>query len=80
MYDRVKDQRAWQLEQGRELHALKKRLGAVQETGVANHVLDNQTAMGLSTLDGCVKVLERQGEFILDWQEQDSNHWGQGVN
>ena len=31
--------------------------------------------MGLATLDGCVELLERQGRFLLDQQEQDSNVW-----
>ena len=75
MYERVKDQRAWQLEQGQELSALKEKIDATQETGVTNRVLDNQTAMGLATLDGCIKLLERQGRFLLDQQEQDSNVW-----
>ena len=65
----------WQLEQGRELSALKEKVDKTQDIEVANCVLDNQTAMGLSTLDGRVEVLERQGEFLLDWQEQDSNAW-----
>ena len=47
----------------------------IQETGVANCILDNQTAMGLAGLNGCVKLLERQGRFLLDWQERDSNAW-----
>ena len=51
------------------------KLEEVQETGVANRVLDNQTAMGLSTLDGRIEVLERQGAFLLDRQEQDNNAW-----
>ena len=46
-----------------------------REIETANRVLDNQTAMGLSTLDGRVEVLERQGEFLLDRQEQDNNAW-----
>ena len=46
-----------------------------QEIGVANRVLDGQTAMGLAGLDGCIKLLEKQGRFLLDWQEQDSNVW-----
>ena len=45
MYEQVKDQQAWQLEQGRELSALKEKIDATQETGVANHILDNQTVM-----------------------------------
>ena len=73
MYKRVKDQQAWQLEQGQKLSTLKEKIDATQETGVANRVLDNQTAMGLATLDGHVEFLERQGRFLLDWQEQDSN-------
>ena len=32
-------------------------------------------ALGLATLDGRVKVLERQGRFLLNQQEQDSNVW-----
>ena len=71
----MKDQRAWQLEQGWELSALKEKIDATQEIGVANHVLDGQTAMGLAGLDGCVKLLEKQGRFLLDQQEQDSNAW-----
>ena len=73
MYERVKDQWAWQLEQGRELSALKGKIDTTQEIRVANHILDGQTAMGLAGLDGCVKLLERQGKFLLDRQEQDSN-------
>ena len=46
-----------------------------QEIGVANSVLDGQTAMGLAGLDGCVKLLEKQGRFLLDQQEQESNVW-----
>ena len=63
------------MEQGQELKTLKEKVDATQETGVANCVLDNQTAMGLATLDGCVGLLERQGRFLLDRQEQDSNVW-----
>ena len=47
----------------------------MQETGVANHVLDGQTTMGLASLDGRVELLEKQGQFLLDRQEQDSNAW-----
>ena len=75
MYERVKDQRAWQLEQGWELSALKEKIDATQEIGVANCVLDGQMTMGLAGLDGCVKLLEKQGRFLLDQQEQDSNVW-----
>ena len=75
MYEQVKDQRAWQLEQGRELSALKEKIDMTQEIGVANHVLDGQTAMGLAGLNGCVKLLEKQGRFLLDRQEQESNAW-----
>ena len=75
MYERVKDQWAWQLEQGQELSALKEKIDATQEIGVANCVLDGQTAMGLTGLDGHVELLERQGRFLLDQQEQDSNAW-----
>ena len=46
-----------------------------QEIGVANHVLDGQTAMGLAGLDGRVELLEKQGRFLLDQQEQESNTW-----
>ena len=46
-----------------------------QETGVTNCVLDSQTAMGLAALDGRIELLERQGRFLLDRQEQDSNTW-----
>ena len=66
MYERVKDQRAWQLEQGRELSALREKVDAAQDTGVANCVLDNQTALGLASLDGRVETLEGQGRFLLD--------------
>ena len=31
--------------------------------------------MGLASLDGCVELLEKQGRFLLDQQEQDSNMW-----
>ena len=75
MYERVKDQRAWQLEQGRELSALKEKIDATQEIGVANCVLNGQTAMGLANLNGRVELLEKQGRFLLDWQEQESNAW-----
>ena len=75
MYERVKDQRVWQLEQGQELSALKEKVDTMQETSVANCVLDGQTAMGLASLDGRVELLEKQGRFLLDWQEQDSNAW-----
>ena len=75
MYERVKDQQAWQLEQGQELSALKEKIDVTQEIGVANHVLDGQTAMGLAGLDGCVELLEKQGRFLLYRQEQDSNAW-----
>ena len=75
MYERVKDQRAWQLEQGQELSALKEKIDVTQEIGVANRVLDGQTAMGLAGLDGRVKLLEKQGRFLLDRQEQDNNAW-----
>ena len=75
MYKQVKDQQAWQLEHGQELNALKEKVDAAQETGVTNRVLDNQTALRLATLDRRVEVLERQGRFLLDRQEQDSNTW-----
>ena len=75
MYERVKDQWVWQLEQGQELSALKEKIDVTQEIGVPNRVLDGQTAMGLTGLDGCVELLERQGRFLLDRQEQDSNVW-----
>ena len=75
MYQRFKDQRAWQLEQGRELSALKTKVDGIQEVGITNRTLDNQTAMGLSSLDGRVEVLERKGAFLLDRQEQDNNAW-----
>ena len=75
MYGRVKDQRAWQLEQGQELSALKEKIDATQEIGVTNRVLDGQTAMGLAGLDGRVKLLEKQGRFLLDRQKQESNVW-----
>ena len=75
MYERVKDQQAWQLEQGQELSALKEKIDVTQEIGVANRVLDGQTAMGLAGLDGRVELLEKQGRFLLDWQEQESNAW-----
>ena len=65
----------WQLEQGWELSALKEKIDATQEIGVANCVLDGQTAMGLAGLDGRVKILEKQGRFLLDQQEQESNAW-----
>ena len=65
----------WQLEQGQELSTLKEKVDVMQETGVANHVLDGQTAMGLAGLNGRVKLLEKQGRFLLDRQEQDSNAW-----
>ena len=46
-----------------------------QEIGVANRVLDGQTAMGLAGLNGRVELLEKQGRFLLDRQEQESNAW-----
>ena len=73
MYERMKDQCAWQLEQGQELSTLKEKIDATQEIGVANHVLDGQTAMGLAGLNGRIELLEKQGRFLLDRQEQDSN-------
>ena len=75
MYEQVKDQRVWQLEQGQELNALKEKIDATQEIGVANRVLGGQTAMGLSGLNGRVELLEKQGRFLLDQQEQESNAW-----
>ena len=75
MYEQVKDQRAWQLEQGWELSALKEKINATQEIGVANCVLDSQTAMGLAGLDRRVELLKKQGRFLLDRQEQESNAW-----
>ena len=75
MYERVKDQQAWQLEQGCELSTLREKVDAVQDTGVTNCILDNQTAQGMATLNGCVKTLEGQGRFLLDRQEQESNVW-----
>ena len=50
-------------------------MDATQEAGIANRILNNQTALGLSTLDGRVEVLERQGRFLLNQQEQESNTW-----
>ena len=29
----------------------------------------------LASLDGWVELLEKQGRFLLDWKEQDSNTW-----
>ena len=63
------------MEQGRELSTLKEKIDATQEIGVTNHVLDSQMAMELAGLDGRVELLERQGKFLLDQQEQDSNVW-----
>ena len=63
------------MEQGQELSALKEKIDVTQETGVTNCVLDSQTAMGLAALDGHIELLERQGRFLLDQQEQDSNAW-----
>ena len=54
---------------------VREKIDAVQDTGVTNRILDNQTAQGMATLDGRVKVLEKQGSFLLDWQEQESNAW-----
>ena len=71
----MKDQHAWQLEQGQELSALKEKVDVMQETGVANCVLESQTAMGLASLNGRVELSEKQGRFLLDQQEQDSNVW-----
>ena len=31
--------------------------------------------MGLAGLDGRVELLEKQGRFLLDQQEQESNVW-----
>ena len=58
-----------------ELRVMKEKLDATQETRIVNHTLNNQTTQGLATLDRCVEVLERQGSFLLDSQEQDSNGW-----
>ena len=63
------------MEQGRELSVLKEKIDATQEIGVANCVLDGQMAMGLAGLNGRIKLLEKQGRFLLDQQEQDSNMW-----
>ena len=57
------------------MSALREKVDAVQDTGVTNRILDNQTAQGMATLDGHVKTLEKQGRFLLDRQEQDSNAW-----
>ena len=54
---------------------MKEKINAAQEIGVANRVLDGQTAMGLAGLDGRVELLEKQGRFLLDQQEQESNVW-----
>ena len=54
---------------------MKEKINTTQEIGVANCVLDGQTAMGLARLNGCVKLLEKQGRFLLDRQEQESNAW-----
>ena len=54
---------------------MKEKIDAAQEIGVANRVLDGQTAMGLAGLDGRVELLEKQGRFLLDQQEQESNTW-----
>ena len=75
MYEWVKDQYVWQLKQSQELSTLKEKIDATQETGVANRVPDGQTAIGLASLDGWVELLEKQGRFLLDQQEQDSNTW-----
>ena len=63
------------VEQGRELSTLKEKIDVTQELGVANRVLDRQTAMGLAGLNGHVELLEKQGRFLLDQQEQESNAW-----
>ena len=63
------------MEQGQELSTLKEKIDTTQETGVANRIFDGQTAMGLAALNGCVELLEKQGRFLLDRQEQDSNTW-----
>ena len=57
------------------MSALKEKIDATQEIRVTNHVLDGQTAMGLASLDGRVELLEKQGRFLLDRQEQESNAW-----
>ena len=54
---------------------MKEKIDATQEIGVANRVLDGQTAMGLAGLNGHVELLEKQGRFLLDRQEQESNAW-----
>ena len=54
---------------------MKEKIDTTQEIGAANHVLDGQTAMGLAGLDGRVELLEKQGRFLLDQQEQESNAW-----
>ena len=60
----MKDQCAWQLEQGQELSILKEKINVTQETGVANCALDGQMAMGLASLDGCVKLFREAGEVL----------------
>ena len=54
---------------------MKEKIDTTQEIRVTNCVLDSQTAMGLASLDGRVELLEKQGRFSLDWQEQESNAW-----
>ena len=54
---------------------MKEKIDTTQEIGVANRVLDGQTAMGLAGLNGHVELLEKQGRFLLDRQEQESNTW-----
>ena len=58
MYEQVKDQQTWQLEHGCELKALKEKVDVAQEIGVANRILDDQTALRLANLNGRVEVLE----------------------
>ena len=55
MMQRMQDLCVWQLEQGQELSTLKEKVDAAQETRVTNRILDNQTALGLATLDASGK-------------------------
>ena len=75
MYQHTKDLQAWQLEEVRNVSELKTKWVETQDTGAATHLLANEAAMDMKSLEGCVKVLESQGEFVVDHQVEDHYHW-----
>ena len=51
---------------------MKEKINTTQEIGVANHVLDGQTAMGLAGLDGRVELLALGAEGVLPSRQIES--------